>query len=148
MVGHQFFVELDAPAAGQVQIGQDEPNAVLGQASPGLLGVGGFNRLVTCVLQEEADASPQVLFVFHDQHSRGSRARGIGLRQHLCHFLGQGVDRERFLDKGRSGGEHFLVDDGAVGVARHEEHAHVGPMRGQDFRQLAAAHLGHHDVGQ
>ena len=41
-----------------------------------------------------------------------------------------------------------MVDDGAPGVARNVEDAHLGPQGREALGQLAAAHAGHHHVGE
>ena len=43
--------------------------------------------------------------------------------------------------------EHAVEDDRVVGVARHEEHAHVRPRGAEPLRQLAPLIPRHHHVG-
>ena len=44
--------------------------------------------------------------------------------------------------------EPALVDDGIVGVARHEEHRKSWPVPQEASDQLPPAHLRHHDISQ
>jgi len=52
------------------------------------------------------------------------------------------------LQEGHARVEHPVLQDRVVGVARHEQHLHLGTLWGQALGQLAAAHAREHHVGQ
>src|SRR6185503_11983951 len=55
--------------------------------------------------------------------------------------------REWFLQVVEAPLEQSVTDHGLVGIARHKQHAHRGPLGADLFRQIEAAPPGHHDVG-
>ena len=69
-------------------------------------------------------------------------------REHIPHFRGQRVDRERLLDELRAGGADAAQQHRIVGIAGHEQHARRRPATHDELGQLAAVHARHHHVGQ
>src|ERR1017187_9647895 len=68
--------------------------------------------------------------------------------QHFPDFSPKSGGRERLLKKGDSAFQDAMLEDGVVGVSRHEKNARaVTGLRETPF-DLASAHLRHHDVGE
>src|SRR2546428_10676362 len=71
-----------------------------------------------------------------------------GLVQHLAYLAPRPVGREGILAEGGPRVEHAVLRDRFVGVPGHVQHPRVRTQRRQPVRELAAAHLGHHHVGE
>jgi hypothetical protein len=60
----------------------------------------------------------------------------------------QGFGSKGLLQEGSAGGENSVLDDRFIAIAGHVQHPHCGAHGGKSSYQLAAAHLGEHDVGE
>src|SRR5215831_151983 len=74
-----------------------------------------------------------------------ARAREI---ERLANALGEGSGREGLLQERGARAEYAMADDRVVGVARHVQHAEVGPEGTQPLGKLAATHPRHDHVGE
>lgn len=72
-----------------------------------------------------------------------------GFVQHLSHLGGKSPGREGLLQEVDSLVQPSGMDDGVPRVARHVEHAQIGPENPHASNQIVALHHpGEHDVGE
>ena len=82
----------------------------------------------------------------HSHVGAGTRRRsGV---QHLAHLARECAFRERLLQERRRRRQLAVALHGLVRVARHEQDPHPRREPAQPLRELRAADLGHHHVGQ
>ena len=95
--------------------------------------VGGVRDLVALLLEDVLELLRLRGTVFHDQNvdaivglSAGAahHASSFPGVEHIAHLAGQRLDRVRLLQKGGTGSQHAVADDGIVGVAGCVERLH------------------------
>src|SRR5579883_238440 len=79
---------------------------------------------------------------------RFRRGLGVAAVQHIPHDAAEALQREGLGNEGEAAFDHVFLDDLAVVVSRHEEHADVRIEAEKMIHQRRSTHAGHHHIRQ